>query len=110
MNRSRLLTVSLLLAALGPSLRAMDPASTPKNLPGLDLSDAAAIARRTAIHGEPSLPNIADARNRPGKKSELYDLQRDPWEKNDLAARLPERVQHLPRNLDVWRTAPADDK
>ena len=37
-----------------------------------------------------------------GKRSELYDLARDPHEKNNLAKAEPERVQRLTRLIDKW--------
>jgi uncharacterized sulfatase len=86
------------------------------------------VARRTTIFGEQFAHNIADvdaptrslehrwiidgwfklivpdARNRPAGPPELYDLQQDPWEKSDLAARQPDRVRQLQKKLDAWWT------
>lgn len=111
---------------LWPTLASLLKTPLPQNLPGLDLADSAAVARRTTIHGEQYAHNLADVdaptrslehrwiidgwtklivpdpRNRPGAKPELYDLQSDPWEKTDLAAKSPERVRALLQKLNVW--------
>ena len=50
---------------------------------------------------------VPDPRNRPTSQPELYDLQRDPWEKNDLALKEPERVRELKQKLDTWWTPPS---
>lgn len=97
----------------------------PPNLPGVNLADPAAVARRTTLHGEQYAHNIAevdaptrslehrwiidgwmklivpDPRNRPNARPELYDLQKDPWEKTDLAAGQPDQVRALNRRLDA---------
>jgi arylsulfatase A-like enzyme len=41
------------------------------------------------------------SRNR-GKRFELYDLNEDPAEENDLAARYPHKVERLVADLDRW--------
>lgn len=111
---------------LWPTLAALLKVPTPASLPGINLTDPAAVARRSAIFGEQYTHNIADVdaptrslehrwiiegwwklivpdpRNRAAEKPELYDLQNDPWEKTDLAARQPERVATLGRKLDAW--------
>ncbi len=43
-----------------------------------------------------------DPRNLPDAKLELYDLEHDPNEKHDLAAKNPERVVDLSKKLDRW--------
>ncbi len=115
---------------LWPTLAALLQTPAPKNLPGLNLTDATAVARRTTLFGEQFAHNIADvdaptrslehrwiidgwfklivpdARNRPTGQPELYDLQQDPWEKSDLAARQPDRVRQLQKKLDAWWTPP----
>jgi hypothetical protein len=45
-----------------------------------------------------------DPRNRPNANPELYDLENDPWEKNDLSAAQPGKVKALSRQLDQWWT------
>jgi len=111
---------------LWPTLAALLQTETPKNLPGINLTDTRAVARRTRIFGEQYTHNIADVdaptrslqtrwvidgwwkllapdpRNRPDARPELYDLRRDPWENHDLADRHPRRVQYLTRQLDQW--------
>jgi uncharacterized sulfatase len=115
---------------LWPTLASLLKIPAPKNLPGLDLTNSVAVARRTTIHGEQYTHNIADIdaptrslehrwiidgwmklivpdpRNRPNARPELYDLQSDPWEKTDLAAKQPERVRALSSKLDAWWTPP----
>jgi len=114
-----------------PTLAALLAVPAPASLPGLNLTDAAAVARRTTLFGEHYTHNIADVddptrslqhrwiingwskliapdpRNLPAAKSELYDLQSDPWEKTDLAAKHPDRVRELTMQLDAWWTPPA---
>jgi arylsulfatase A-like enzyme len=34
---------------------------------------------------------------------ELYNLREDPREKNDLAAKMPEKAKELRTRLSVWR-------
>lgn len=111
---------------LWPTLAALLKFPAPANLPGLALTDAAAVARRQTIYGEQYAHNIADVdvptrslehrwiidgwhkliapdpRNRPGASPELYNLQQDPWEKTDLAAKDPARVRQLKQKLDAW--------
>ncbi len=119
---------------LWPTLAALLKTPPPAALPGLNLTDPAAVARRTAVFGEQYAHNIADvdfptrslehrwiidgwfklivpdARNRPAEKPELYDLQSDPWEKIDLAGQQPERAARLSKQLDAWWTPPAAAK
>jgi uncharacterized sulfatase len=111
---------------LWPTLAALLKTPAPKNLPGINLTDASAVAKRTCVFGEQYGHNIADvdhptqnlehrwvvdggwklivpdSRNCPGEKPELYDLRNDPWEKNDLSAAQPRRVKELSRQLDKW--------
>ncbi len=111
---------------LWPTLAALLQLDAPNDLPGINLADEAAVAKRQVIFGEQYAHNIADV-NQPtdslesrwiidghwkliafeaGKKSkakmELYDLKNDPWEKNDLAAKDPERVTALSNQLNQW--------
>lgn len=116
---------------LWPTLAALLKTPLPTGLPGLNLTDPAAVARRTTLFGEQYAHNIADVnaptrslehrwvidgwfklivpdlRNRPHDRPELYDLQSDPWEKTDLAAQQPDRVGALARQLDAWWTPSA---
>jgi len=111
---------------LWPTLAALLNAPAPKGLPGINLTDTKAVARRTRIFGEQYRHNIAnvdeptrsletrwiidgwwklivpDLRNVPDNRPELYDLRADPWEKNDLASQSPGRVQKLGGKLDAW--------
>jgi uncharacterized sulfatase len=95
-------------------------------MPGINLLDAHWLASRDAIYGEvfehnaiditapsanldyrwviegtwklilPHAPNVRDG------KPELYDLSRDPTEKDNLAEKHPERVKELTKKLDAW--------
>lgn len=113
---------------LWPTLAALLQTPSPKNLPGINLTDARAVAKRPRIFGEQYAHNIADvdqptrsletrwiidgwwkliaphAANKPGAKAGLYDLQNDPWEKTDLAAKEPARVKQLQKQLNAWWT------
>lgn len=113
---------------LWPTLAALVKVPAPRNLPGINLTDAEAVARRRTIFGEQYAHNVADVdaptrslehrwiidgwmklivpdpRNLPGEAAELYDLRADPWERVNLAAAKPERVQELRGQLDAWWT------
>lgn len=119
---------------LWPTLAALLKMPGPKNGPGLTLTDASAVARRTTLFGEQYAHNIADVdaptqslehrwiidgweklivpdpRNRPNDRPELYDLKSDPWEKNDLATQRPAHVRRLQQALDAWWTPPPSAK
>jgi len=100
----------------------------PKEMPGLNLLDAAAgkgPLKRDAVFGEifthtavdlerPSL-NLTNRWVRRGdlklitfeaagerKPPELYDLRRDPFEKENLSAERPDDVTDLLQRLDAW--------
>ncbi|MDQ3621093.1 MAG: sulfatase [Verrucomicrobiota bacterium] len=107
-----------LLAAAG-----IQPAGT---LPGINLLDDAAVSSRERIFGEIFTHDAVDLdhpasslrfrwvvegnwklivpapRNEPDARVQLYDLVKDPEEKNDLAAREPERVAKLTETLNTW--------
>ena len=119
---------------LWPTLAALLKTPLPKGLPGINLTDPRAVAKRRNIFGEQYAHNIADvdaptrslqhrwiidrwwklivpdARFRPDGKPELYDLRQDPWEKNDLAAKEAGRVKRLRRQLDAWWTPDASGR
>jgi uncharacterized sulfatase len=95
-------------------------------MPGVNLLDPMAVAGRAAVYGEifehnavdihkpaanlqyrwvvtgewklivPNVPNIV------GGKQELYHVARDPWEREELSAKHPEKVADLARTLDAW--------
>lgn len=92
-------------------------------LPGIDLLDDEAVRKRKSIFGEcfeHTIPDLDDPAKglrwrwaiderwklivpkEPDKPSELYDIQADPKEEKDLAAREPAAVQALRGKLDEW--------
>jgi arylsulfatase A-like enzyme len=111
---------------LWPTLAALLGTKTPDGLPGINLTDEAAVSRRTTIFGEHFSHNIPDAdhpprglqnrwiidgwcklivpdqRNLPQQQVKLYDLQKDPHENNDLAPAQAGRVRELRGRLDAW--------
>lgn len=111
---------------LWPTLASLLQVPVPQGLPGIDLCDERAVADRHCVFGEQYAHNIADVdqptrslqmryvidgwwklivpepRNSPLAKAELYDLRKDPWEKDDLAKEQPDRVAELRRTLDQW--------
>jgi arylsulfatase A-like enzyme len=113
---------------LWPTLAALLQNDAPKRLPGVNLANESAVAKRSQIFGETYSHDIADVehptrslesrwmingwwklivpdpRNRPNTKPELYDLKNDPWEKMDLSDAQPERVKSLSRQLKKWWT------
>jgi uncharacterized sulfatase len=113
---------------LWPTLAALLQTDAPKDLSGINLADEKAVAQRRQIFGETFSHNVADVdhptrsletrwaidgwwklimpdpHNRPSAKPELYDLQNDPWEKNNLSAAQPEKMKALSRQLDQWWT------
>jgi uncharacterized sulfatase len=113
---------------LAPTLLAAAGVSPTKDMPGLNLLDPAALARRDMLFGEIFLHTAADlenakpnlryrwvihghwkliapaAANSPGQKVELYDLKADPHEETNLAGQHPNRVAELTKKLDDWWT------
>ena len=111
---------------LAPTILRAAGAQPTKDMPGIDLLDAKAVAARDTVYGEifehnavdinkpaanlqyrwviegdwklivPHEPNIRNGR------VELYDLSKDPFEKENLAAKQPEKVKELTRKLDAW--------
>lgn len=96
------------------------------DLPGLNLLDDDALARRKQLYGECFTHDAQDlanpaaslrwrwmiddhwkaivpaAKNQPGEAPELYDLAADPNEEHNLAASQPDRLADLTRKLDAW--------
>lgn len=102
----------------------------PKDLPGVNLLDAAGLKTRTTLFGacfthnavdldDPAknvrhrwaidgrwkliVPHVAADADGPGKV-ELYDLAADPHETTDQAAAKPAQVKALAAKLDAWWT------
>ena len=98
----------------------------PDDLPGLNLLDEAAIAKRETIFGECFTHDSRDLQdpaaslrwrwlvrgdwklvvpakqNEPQEVVELYDLKSDPHESKNLSATDPDRVAELRRSLAAW--------
>jgi uncharacterized sulfatase len=97
----------------------------PEKLPGANLLDAAALARRDAIFGEIYSHDVHDvdkptrslqyrwiisgwwklivpATETESARPELYDLRNDPHETRDWAAEKPDLVKKLRQRLDAW--------
>ena len=116
-----------------PTLAALLQVKTPHDLPGVNLTNRRAVARRSRIFGEQYNHNIADVhhptaslehrwiiegewkliipdlQNRPREKPELYNLRNDPWEQQDLVAVEPARVKRFQRELDKWWKPGSDE-
>jgi uncharacterized sulfatase len=111
---------------LAPTILAACGVKSPANMPGLNLLEVAAgngHLKRDAVFGEiylhtavsvdkPAL-NLTHRWVRQGdwkliefheeqKRTELYNLVRDPFEKEDLAAQSPDKVKALAGALDQW--------
>lgn len=110
---------------LAPTIFAAAGVEAP-GLRGVNLADDRALAARTTLFGECFTHNAIDLarpaaslrwrwiiegdwklivpapQNEPGGQPELYRLTADPSEKQDLAAREPQRVAQLRAQLDAW--------
>ncbi|MFO0808554.1 MAG: sulfatase-like hydrolase/transferase [Gemmataceae bacterium] len=111
---------------LMPTLLAAAGVAAPAGLPGIDLCDAAARAKRDAVYGACFTHNAVDVA-RPASslrwrwtvegpmklivpggtesgEPELYHLGRDPHETENLAAKEPAAAARLRGKLDAWWT------
>lgn len=110
---------------LFPTLLSACGISAPKDLPGINLLDSAAVEDRKAIFGECFTHDILDL-GRPAASlrwrwviadgwkliapaapnetatPELYRIEKDPPELDNLAEAYPEKVSELTRKLDDW--------
>ena len=106
-------------------LKAAGLTPTPE-MPGIDLLDDEALARRRSLFGEIFTHNAVDihdpasslryrwmieedwklilpaAWNTPDGGVELYNLKADPFETKDLAAEHPDRVAEMTKQIDGW--------
>jgi uncharacterized sulfatase len=111
---------------LAPTILTAAGLKPTKQMQGVNLLDEAAVKGRKAIHGEVFEHNAVDIHKPasslqyrwviegswklilpapqrvPDGKPELYDLARDPHEKEDLAAKQPAKVEELRKRLDAW--------
>ncbi len=109
-----------------PTLLKAAGLSSTKDMQGIDLFDAKALKARQTIYGECFTHNAVDLQvpasslrwrwtiedhwklivpakqNEPDAPIELYDLKKDPFEENNLAAKEPGRVTALTKKLDAW--------
>jgi uncharacterized sulfatase len=111
---------------LAPTLLTAIGAKPTAEMPGVNLLDAAARAKRDTLFGEIFLhtavdiakpgPNVRyrwivqgnwkliapDAANQPKDRLELYDLAADPHETKNVADDHPDRVKTMLAKLDAW--------
>lgn len=111
---------------LAPTLLAAVGLKPTAEMPGLNLLDNVAVAKRDALFGEVFLHTALDiekpganlrfrwivqgnwklilphAANEPGKVAELYDLLKDPHENENVAGAQPDKVAVLRAKLDAW--------
>jgi uncharacterized sulfatase len=117
-----------------PTLLAAAGIKTPKELPGINLLNRRALARRLAIFGECFTHNAVDLdrpaanlrwrwviegdwklivpapQNEPDGTVELYHLANDPQEERNFAAEQPDRVKRLRSRLDGWWSGQSQPK
>ncbi|MBX7206811.1 MAG: sulfatase [Verrucomicrobiaceae bacterium] len=109
-----------------PTLLKAAGVTVPADLPGIDLLDDAALAKRDVIFGECFTHNskdlnkpaaslrwrwmiegnmkliVPDKANQPDDVVELYDLSVDPTEEKNLAAANSGRVKSMSEKLNAW--------
>ena len=109
-----------------PTLLKAAGVKPPEGLPGLDLLDDAAIAKRDTLYGECFTHNAVDLarpasslrwrwivegdwkliapakQNEPTGVIELFNLSLDPSEQKNLASTEQPRVERLMKKLDAW--------
>ena len=110
---------------LFPTILKACGAPLPKGLPGIDLTDAAAVAARKTLKGECFTHNfvnqddpasslrwrwiledgwklIVPAPQNETGEPELYQVSGDPSEERNLSAKEPARVAAMRAKLDAW--------
>lgn len=111
---------------LAPTLLQAAGLTPSPELPGVNLLDESALARRKALFGEIFTHNAVDIRNpasslrfrwtiagasklivphspnSPAAPIELYDLASDPTETHNLVSRNPEKAAELQKLLNAW--------
>lgn len=106
-----------------PTIASLTGCSAPGTLTGIDLTNRKAATERDTIYGEdfghdithpvnriPDLDGrfiiqgnwklIANAKG--DTQPELYNLEKDPWEKNNLLTQQPDIAKKLSTKLDSW--------
>jgi arylsulfatase A-like enzyme len=115
---------------LVPTILTACGVKSPADLPGINLLDEKAAAKRDRVFGEIFTHNAVDiadpsknlryrwviqknwklivpnAAQEPTATVELYDLSKDPNEETNLAAKSPETVAELRKALDEWWPGP----
>ncbi len=111
---------------LAPTILKACGIQPPVTMPGLDMTDAAAMATRKRIYGEVFAHDVVDVNDpaaslnwrwmiegrykliipnpatQPGDAAELFDLIADPHEQRDVAPQQPQLAVRLRRALDAW--------
>lgn len=126
--KPKTITTPVISLDLLPTVLKLAGISAPDQLPGIDLTDEAAVAARKSIQGEVFTHNSQDLNNPaaslryrwirqdnmklivPTKMesetadvgTELYDLKADPAETRNLATEKPDQVLQLSARLDEW--------
>ena len=115
---------------LAPTILKACGLPVPPSMKGIDLRDREALARRNAVFGASYAHDILDVAqptlslqtryvitgdwklllhhggNVPGKDAELYDLSKDPAEETNLAAKHPDKVKELRKQVGAWWPGP----
>jgi len=107
---------------LWPTVASLMKREIPDGLPGIDLTDPGARAKRTRIFGASYAHDVAEVSSptrslearyviegwhklivpTAGRPAELYDLRSDPGERSDLAEQQAGEVTRLTKALDDW--------
>ncbi|MFO0821287.1 MAG: sulfatase [Pirellulales bacterium] len=113
---------------IAPTLLTAVGARPPSDMPGINLFDSQAVAKRKVVFGECFTHNavdierpasslrwrwlateswkliVPDPANEPNSTVELYRIDTDPHEQNNLAENERDQVSELRKQLDAWWT------